>query len=390
MKRKEQGAVLVIGLLLLAVATIVGVAGLSGSNMQERIAANQKQQTEAMMAAETGASQSIAFSENPVNWGAETKCIGTDDNWTGLYNPGISGQYEEVTGTDAKYLMRLVCENGLLFVESEGVVRFNGENLAERTVRVHVYEPGLQGIAPVNFVGNPNTGQASYNVPNSNSFEVFGDGDGGPAVAASNINDRDNIRSEIISAGREQNYRGGIESIFFPDPFSAAEKIAAFVTAVKLDADYIGTDPDLGGGSMGTTSDPKVNVITGNLGVSGGVSGAGVLIVEGDLTWSGGVSFDGLVMVLGGTFDINGNGDGGVDGAVYVTNIDSSSGMPAFANEAILINGGGTAEYRHSNEALEMAWNALNPIARALLKLEKRGANINEDLYIAEWSEKYN
>jgi Tfp pilus assembly protein PilX len=54
-KLKEQrGAALVVGLVLLLVATTLGVAALTSTVTEERIAGNQKQISEAFMAAETG------------------------------------------------------------------------------------------------------------------------------------------------------------------------------------------------------------------------------------------------------------------------------------------------------------------------------------------------
>lgn len=67
---RGKGAALVFTLLLLLIATLLGVAGMQVSRMDERIAANQRQQTDAFMAAETGTVEAIAcLADNPGDWG---------------------------------------------------------------------------------------------------------------------------------------------------------------------------------------------------------------------------------------------------------------------------------------------------------------------------------
>lgn len=69
----NKGAALVFALLLLLVATILGVAGMQVSQMDEHIAANQRMITDAFMAAETGAVQAITcLADNPDEWGDES------------------------------------------------------------------------------------------------------------------------------------------------------------------------------------------------------------------------------------------------------------------------------------------------------------------------------
>ncbi|WP_006788137.1 pilus assembly PilX family protein [Thiorhodospira sibirica] len=60
MYTQQRGAALVISLVMLATATMVGVAGMMGAVTEERIAANQRQITSAFMSAETGVSSGYA------------------------------------------------------------------------------------------------------------------------------------------------------------------------------------------------------------------------------------------------------------------------------------------------------------------------------------------
>ncbi|MFW2133703.1 pilus assembly PilX family protein [Ectothiorhodospira haloalkaliphila] len=59
---KEQGAVLIVSLVMLSLATLIGVSGMTSAHLQERIAGNQKQGTDAFMAAETGVAEVLANS----------------------------------------------------------------------------------------------------------------------------------------------------------------------------------------------------------------------------------------------------------------------------------------------------------------------------------------
>lgn len=60
-RRKQSGAALAIGLILLVVATLVTLAGLQGANLQERMTSNQTSTSAAYMAAELGASDLLAY-----------------------------------------------------------------------------------------------------------------------------------------------------------------------------------------------------------------------------------------------------------------------------------------------------------------------------------------
>ena len=66
----QRGSVLVISLLLLLVITIVGVSGVTNSRMSERLAGNQKQVSEAFLAAESGLVHAKTWLDNNgILWG---------------------------------------------------------------------------------------------------------------------------------------------------------------------------------------------------------------------------------------------------------------------------------------------------------------------------------
>lgn len=66
-KETQRGAALAIGLILMAVATVVSVAAMHAAGTEERIAANQRDVAVAFMAAETGLSKAIAWLDSSGN-----------------------------------------------------------------------------------------------------------------------------------------------------------------------------------------------------------------------------------------------------------------------------------------------------------------------------------
>jgi type IV pilus assembly protein PilX len=58
-KKNQQGATLVVGVILLSAITIVGLSSMKGGSMQERMASNQNNKAVALMAAQAGASRFI-------------------------------------------------------------------------------------------------------------------------------------------------------------------------------------------------------------------------------------------------------------------------------------------------------------------------------------------
>ncbi len=77
MRYQERGAVLIVSLMLLAVATVVGIAGIGNTQLAERIASNQKQASEAFMAAESGLVRAKVWFDDPANAGLWGDSVGT-------------------------------------------------------------------------------------------------------------------------------------------------------------------------------------------------------------------------------------------------------------------------------------------------------------------------
>jgi Tfp pilus assembly protein PilV len=106
-------------------------------------------------------------------------------------------------------------------------------------------------------------------------------------------------------------------------------------------------------GSYGSTANPQITFINGDVTLGGG---AGVLIVTGTLTISGNMQFNGLILVIGqGQVVVNGGGNGTIYGEMLVAQTNSSvapyAQLAAFPNgsPSFTWNGGGkSAMYYNS------------------------------------------
>ncbi len=97
---------------------------------------------------------------------------------------------------------------------------------------------------------------------------------------------------------------------------------------------------------LGTTANPQITFVNGDLNWSGNTSGAGVLIVTGNLNIVGTPTFAGLVLVIGqGTMTVQGGGNGTFYGSVFVANTNSRtspfSQLATLGQPALHWNGGG-------------------------------------------------
>jgi hypothetical protein len=134
------------------------------------------------------------------------------------------------------------------------------------------------------------------------------------------------------------------------------QKLVSNVTSASAAANiYNGNASSLT--NPGTDAAPVINVVTGDLSVGGGFSGAGILLVEGTLTMSGNPSYNGVILVIGkGVLVKNGGGNGTLNGSILVANMNNSSGSPIAlgANNppgapTINWNGGGNATIQYDS-----------------------------------------
>jgi Tfp pilus assembly protein PilX len=223
----------------------------------------------------------------------------------------------------------------------------------------------------------------AYSAPSSNAFNVSGtDADQGPNAGAgcglatnqAALGGYDN--ASVTTLTNDVNKRpGSYTSGATPTPaisnvnsslgtLNTVDGLQALVNTVTSSAggNVYGASPlpnpsTLNIGTPGPPASPVVNVVQGDYSLGGGTSGAGILLVTGNLTMSGNFSYDGLILVIGkGTVTKNGGGNGTLNGALLVANMNDSSGNPiAFGGgnapgaPNITWNGGGNATFQYDS-----------------------------------------
>jgi len=409
----QSGVVLVIGLLLLLIITIVAVASMSNTHMQERMAGNARTQALAFEVASAGASSSLTFfSNNRATLLEASEPCSTSDNWdanavslTTTLNP-IG--FNEVSLTQQLYCLERFddLDSPLpphYFVLSTGEVFSGTTPIARRAieVRIEAQPPSTFGQSDPDcgalcFLGCDPLSQ--YRFPTSNAFYV--DGNESPAITTQE-DCRETVR-DAIRDNRIGNYEGGIAGVDgdFAEPWKSPTTVDVFRRTLleqlragasesfPLDAENpLSTGPfqidsntdtawngqfinppsggifvDSGTTTYGTRANPQITYIAGNADMRGTVSGAGILIVEGGLEWRGTPPFEGLILVLGGQFKVGGGGTGGnFAGSLVVVDIwDDYSGYDKtgtslkenFGPVDLDFRGGGTALYRYDCDFL--------------------------------------
>jgi Tfp pilus assembly protein PilX len=115
------------------------------------------------------------------------------------------------------------------------------------------------------------------------------------------------------------------------------------------------------GFTYGSTSDPKIVAIDGDLEISGNTTGAGIVLVRGTLTLHGTPSYKGLFLAIGkGSVVIDGGGNGTFMGSILIANTNTPwkgcdpthdnncyVGIPSY-----LDNGGGNAKQYYDSNSL--------------------------------------
>lgn len=398
--RKEKGAALVVGIVLLVVSTLLALVAIQSSTFQERMASNQYNKTISLMAAEFGAGALIEEitaagydpSDGLAQWEADV--VGSEGS------PASAGAEGGFYWVELLSHIDIPDPGDPLRLAVHGVSRneAGGPNLGRTQLHLEVdvltIPPGggESDDAALNFIHD----LEEYRAPNSNSFTVTGaqeDGaTAGPAIGVNSDSDRDALIEALGPDGvdRLHNYDGGIVSkdygpfwnnlrsnsegnyLFSGGDTSDKGALQQFVDLVceEVGSARCGTsvpDDTTGRGSKGKAAAnvPKITVVRGDALVDfgGGIEGAGLLIVEGDLYMNGNPSWDGIIITLGGTIDVSGGGNGVFNGTIYSLDMDTAGPLWEPKNEGInwITRGGGNAAYNHNCDMVEMALDLLGP-----------------------------
>ena len=223
-----------------------------------------------------------------------------------------------------------------------------------------------------------------YNAPSSNAFTVNGNdvpngGHGGAGCPAANneyalgaYNDPAKQTLTTDANGRPQSYQGlnGTPTVASVGNVGSQLTMLATVGGLQNLASAVtlmaGNESNVYGNNPstilrpGTDANPQVNVVNGDVTLSGNWHGAGILLVTGTLHFHGTPTYDGLILVIGqGAVIKDGGGNGTLDGSLLVANL--YSGTPPSSYGPLLSpsstpgipyfdwTGGGTANFQYDS-----------------------------------------
>lgn len=361
--RTQNGTALVFSLLILLIMTIIGVAAMSNTQMQERMAGNVAVQSQAFEAASAGVSDALRFGMNQFFGDPSTTADDPDEpkctteqigDWRDASDNSVPRFGAEtdlplksgtVQGVTVEYQLRAECfqDPGLDpavapaegYVTSQGIVTASGAELATREVEVRVDDfraDGRSAIRPQG--GEEGTVSVDFGAPTSNNFRV--DGSNGPAISASTQTNAESILAAVEDTARLANYDGGIVNSPYDAPFNSVWRMARFALEIRAFMEYHGVDDttydtspvpycdttelaedEVGGEPVepldGSADEWRryMRYIDGNFTVNGGTNIDGITYVTERLNMNGSPTGRGLVIVQGpiewrGTADFQG------------------------------------------------------------------------------------
>lgn len=412
---RQRGVALFLGLILLLVLTVLGVSSFHNSHLQERSAGNARLQSVAFEAAAAGASDAANFFEAHRDMGEDELCGSLGHaGWANPTDWVDMGAVGEASLRQRMYCLADVYPDAgggrparsQLFVLSRGEVSSGGEVLAHRDVEVRLDHGPLDapgdGCAAICF---PSCNAGEMDFPNSNSFQV--DGDGGYAITGG-CDDMTDAIDEGIRDSRIGNYDGGLGTTSPGSPWTDPASVEAFRLNVMESAMaaqdagsclslcyYNGDYSDTGNSAYGTAAEPQITYIHGDASFGGTISGAGILFVYGNLEWGGTPNFQGLIVVLGGTYTVGGGGSGGDHGgSVVILNQpdDPLAEDAEFDPSGFASIGGGNALFQYDCGALQAAYGLLDVSGQGMWSPDCNDAgNLWEEgpneVIIASWRE---
>lgn len=397
MKSYQQGSVLVVSLLLLLIITIVGVSGVNNSLLGERLAANQKQISEAMMKAESGLVAARSFFMVPANL---AKWPTADSNWSAA-NVKQQGLQDTVATGLHWYIDSIAFVGNRALVISCGTHADSG---VKRCIQSILQRGSGEGnLAAMNIIGTIKNMTAA----NSSQFQIVGEMVSGSVVApAIATNTEGNVQKILDSTkdSREANYVGGVKQVEFSGPFGDANEMRLFIDTVKTECTT--TNNCLNETNINNKSFPtnaaQIYILKcpTSCELAGNTTGKGILIVEGNVVFSGQATFDGLIIVTGSQVRLNGLGNNGLRGTLVVAHMvenkaaNGPSDWTFGSAEATIdldLKGGGNAKIEFNRQLVAQARELLGAAAKDLWQFtdtnNNSGGSGSASIRVTSWSE---
>lgn len=366
--RNENGMVLIIALILLAVLALVGTIAVKATNTDIKISSNYNKSLQAVYIAEAG----VGRAESVLKTNSFDKVLnGTHGGSPGILNFGTSTSFSGGT-----YTVRVFDDNdgdGNTLNDSNGKVKVVGtgtvSNGSAHTIESIVSKADLDDFPSAVSMVDPDvkleflsnaldiTGNDKTYVPGPPEGTTPGTGfnknglateDASPTETYSPSATQNNITGTGTST---PNINKGDTSLSLAD----LQTVRSELIAMPGITTYSGST-SINGGALGTRDSPQITYVNDSLTLSGVVTGVGILIVDKKLYVSGNLTFEGIILVgicptCPGEFEA-GTGNSQIFGAIVVANPTSSN-----SGEARLKITGNTDIY-YSTFAIELALKA--------------------------------
>ncbi|HWQ03145.1 MAG TPA: pilus assembly PilX N-terminal domain-containing protein [Candidatus Nitrosotenuis sp.] len=154
-----------------------------------------------------------------------------------------------------------------------------------------------------------------------------------PAVGTVNAGD-DAAITAAIPKNRWSKYTGSgpapdVQNVgaTLPPNLQTVASLEQIVATVTANADNVTVGPATSLPNYGTLNAPTIQVVNGDLDLSGNITGFGILLVTGNVTFAGTVGWQGIVLVIGqGTMTVSGGGNNSFEGAVLLARTRDAAG----------------------------------------------------------------
>lgn len=380
---KQEGSVLVVALLLLGVLTVLVVASMSGTLMQERMAGNVNLQTLAFEAASAGVAESARFAD-PATWSENEACRRGEPGWKEDWSAFEPLPDVATEGATVAYRQRIGCfeaegnddawgEGGApmqLLVLNQGVVcsgnalsgcETKANLLSVREIEVRVERFGgkadcMVEVGEIELGGcgkGVGGGKCAIQMPTSQEGDIRIDAtevggcpirtsDGGSANEMLRILEHGNDLTGYYQP--QPAVRAETTNEFWQDPVKIARAVNAIKVGVLENRDGAPEFSQCAGDfNLDRTDCPTeaITYVAGDLTLGGGCRSQGVVFVEGQIEFNGNVGYEGDIIGLGGHLDVNGMGGAASTGLLRLVNLEGDVGKeepaynesdPAFKN----------------------------------------------------------
>lgn len=361
----EQGMVLVITLLILALLIGAGVGAIVSTQTDLKTSSNLKTATQAFYIAEAGLER--AKSEVSGSKTFNSALAGTDGSRSTTNDNGILSFGSSVSFASGSYAVRVTDNSdgdsdswadadNKIYISSTGTY-----GTSTRTIKVLVTKASLGFNGAINVVdekcqteqGGSATATGldyTYNPSNQNN-PTRASGPDAHAIARSCTTNNDDINkpNQLTGVGSST---PDITSDIGSLTLSGLQSMRSDLISIA-DTIYSGSTILTGTVTLGTRTSPKITYVNDSLKVVGNVTGAGFLIVDKDFEVSGNFTYEGIILIgICSTCPgrIHRTGNAKIYGATVLANPTSSH-----SDEARLEDMTGNSAFYYSTYAIDMA-----------------------------------